>query len=570
MKNRTLAILLCVGMLLGLMVGCGTTESSAPASSAETTSAESAPSETAAPAPEASEPAEASAEESDASAVETAPATTISYPVGNGETYTISVVMDSNLLDSVPGGDPANANGIKMMCEKTGIHLDYTVFPMMSDNMTLMIASGDWTDIFGKISENYANGLDGALDEDVIIDLAPYLEEYAPDYYNYVMNTENAWKDSSTDDGRVGGFFNFNQPGLSGFAIRMDWLRDAGIDTVPETYDELENACLAVLNQHPELNRVFPMASSFIAQGYESEIMYGYGIETINNEFYRQEDGKIGYAWTTDAARDYLSMLARWTAAGIVSKDEMVSGDIATMGNDLYLGTALMKHNDAGMWGNEYLDMVEDPNFDLVPMNYPTVNPGDTIRFTAGAANASDFWSISSTCENVETLISAINWIYTEEGTIAMNFGEEGVSYTVDDNGTYRYTDLVTNNPDGIPLFMATAIYTGFEVPKIVMQEAIDAKWVNQQQFDAQDFWRTQDRNSDGARKGKLTTEENEALAGYADIETYLQEKVMAFAIGDVELTDANWDDFVSTIEGMGIQKYIDIYQAAQDRYDAK
>lgn len=565
MKKKLFAMLLAAGMLLGLLAGCGGDAASATASGTPETSAASA-----AEVPETPEEAPASVEES---ASETAsaeePAATINYPVGNGETYSVAVVMDSNLLEYVPEGDPANANGIAKMQEVTGIKLDYTVFPMMSDNMTLMIASGDWTDIIGKVSENYANGLDGALEEEVIIDLAPYLEEYAPDYYSYVMNTPNAWKDSSTDDGRVGGFFNFNQPGLSGFAIRQDWLKDAGIDKVPETFAELEDACLAVKNKHPELTRLFPMASSFIAQGYESEIMYGYGIETINNEFFRQEDGKIGYAWTTDAARDYLEMLARWTKAGIVSKDEMVSGDIATMGNDLYLGSALMKHNDAGMWGNEYLDMVEDPNFDLVPMNYPTVNKGDAIRFTAGLGAAADFWSISATCPDVETLIQAVNWLYTEEGTVAMNFGEEGVSYTIDD-GVYHYTDLVTNNPDGVPLFMATAIYTGFEVPKIVMQEANDAKWVNQQQFDAQDYWRTQDRNSDGARKGKLTTAESEALAGYTDIETYLQEKALAFAIGDTEITDESWSEFCNTIESMGIQTYIDIYQAAQDRYDAK
>lgn len=565
MKKKLFAMLLAAGMLLGLLAGCGGDAASATASGTPETSAASA-----AEVPETPEEAPTSVEES---ASETAsaeePAATINYPVGNGETYSVAVVMDSNLLEYVPEGDPAKANGIAKMQEVTGIKLDYTVFPMMSDNMTLMIASGDWTDIIGKVSENYANGLDGALEEEVIIDLAPYLEEYAPDYYSYVMNTPNAWKDSSTDDGRVGGFFNFNQPGLSGFAIRQDWLKDAGIDKVPETFAELEDACLAVKNKHPELTRLFPMASSFIAQGYESEIMYGYGIETINNEFFRQEDGKIGYAWTTDAARDYLEMLARWTKAGIVSKDEMVSGDIATMGNDLYLGSALMKHNDAGMWGNEYLDMVEDPNFDLVPMNYPTVNKGDAIRFTAGLGAAADFWSISATCPDVETLIQAVNWLYTEEGTVAMNFGEEGVSYTIDD-GVYHYTDLVTNNPDGVPLFMATAIYTGFEVPKIVMQEANDAKWVNQQQFDAQDYWRTQDRNSDGARKGKLTTAESEALAGYTDIETYLQEKALAFAIGDTEITDESWSEFCNTIESMGIQTYIDIYQAAQDRYDAK
>ena len=44
----------------------------------------------------------------------------------------------------------------------------------------------------------------------------------------------------------------------------------------------------------------------------------------------------------------------------------------------------------------------------------------------------------------------------------------------------------------------------------------------------------------------------------------------MAFATGDTEITDASWNDFVSTIKSMGIEEIVACYQAAQDRWDAK
>ena len=53
----------------------------------------------------------------------------------------------------------------------------------------------------------------------------------------------------------------------------------------------------------------------------------------------------------------------------------------------------------------------------------------------------------------------------------------------------------------------------------------------------------------------------------YSDIATNVSESVLAFITGSKPLTDATWEELVSGIEGMGIQKCIDIKQAALDRY---
>ena len=554
MKKRTLAMLLCVVMLLSLLAACGS-DSSTSDETEETTEEE---------IEEAEDTAEETAEEASTSAGG------ISYPVGSGETFTVSVIIDSNNLSTVPNEDPAQTNGMQLMQEATGVNFEYTIFAMLSDGMTLMIASGDWTDVFAKIDESYSSGLEGALDDEVIMDLAPYVEEYAPDYYAYLTSDSTLEKQCYTDDGQMGAFMNFSVSATSGFAIRMDWLEEAGYTEVPETFDELEEAALAVLNNHPELESVFPMASSMAGEGYESELMYGFGINSISYEFYLQEDGTVGYVWTSDNARDYLTMIARWVDEGLLNRDEMISGDLSDYGNRLYYGESLMKHGGTDMWGDDMLSMVEDDDFELAPMNYPTVEAGETIRYGREAATAATGWSISTTCENPELLMQVINWLYTDEGSIAMNFGEEDVSYIINEDGEYEFTELVTNNPDGIAMYLAVAIYTGFETPTIGLQEQADAKLTNDYQFEAQEFWSTQSRDTSGIRHGNLTTEESEELAAFSDIDTYVQEKVLAFAVGELELTDENWDEFVSNVEAMGIDEIIQIYQDAQDRYDSR
>ena len=548
MKTRILVLMLALVLMLSLFAACGSAGTSASAD----VSASSAEAGTVSGADENSQPV------------------SIEYPVGNGETYTISVVMDDNLLNYVPNQDPGQANGMRLMQEVTGINLDYSVYAMMSEELSLAIMSGSYTDIYCKINENYSTGLEGALNDEVIIDLAPYMD-LAPDYIAQVNSDPLYQKLCYTDDGHIGAFMNFSVPNVAGWAIRGDWLEEAGIADVPETYDELEQAGLAILDHHPELSSVIPIGSSFIAEGYECELMYGYGLNTTSKDFVREDDGSVVYAWTTDGAKDYLSMLAKWVDLGILNRDEMISGDMADFGTRLYLGQAAAKHNGSDMWGNEMLAMVEDENFELVPMYEPTVNKGDTLQIGASESNASPGWSISCDCQNVEILVQAINWLYTEEGMVALNFGEEGVSYTKDADG-YHFTDLVLNNPDGVQLFMAVALYTGFETPTIGMQEQADAKLGNQQQLDAQAFWSTQNRNNDRMPRGSLTTDENTAVtdAGIADIDTYVKEHALAFAVGDTKLDDAAWDDFVTTIRNMGIAEVEACYQAAQDRWDAK
>ena len=564
MKKKTLALLLSLCMALGLFAGCGGSTQSEKSEAAAPDAQSEAPAEiSAAPMEEASETV--SSEETPAISE-----SSIAYPVGEGDTFSIAIVMDTNYLDVLPEGDPANADGMKIMSEKTGVNFDYTVFPMMSDNMSLMIASGDWTDILLKLNENYSTGIVGALGDDVIMDLAPYVEEYAPDYYNYIQSSDFNRKGAYTDDGKMGAFANFGARGIEGYGIRKDWLDEAGIDAIPETYDELENAFLAIKDHHPELTRCMPMAASFIQQGYESLLSLGYGVDTINQPFFRNEDGKIAYAWTQDGARAYLTMIARWVSEGILDKDEMLTGDIADTMNDVYLGKSAVIHSDAGMWGDAYMNMVEDPNFELAPMNEIVKNKGDAIRFLPTEQKVDPYWSISTTCENPELLMQAINWIYTKEGTEVMNFGVLDKTYTIDDEGNYHFTDLVLNNPDGVPVFMATSLYTGFETPKIAMDQLTTAKLTKQVQLDAVAFWQTQERNADGHRRGTLTEDEQQAVSKYADIQTYVSEKAMAFATGETEITDESWNEFVTNIENSGIDEIIAAYQAAQDRYDAK
>lgn len=491
----------------------------------------------------------------------------ITYPVGDGQTFSIALVADGDLTSFLPGSDPANCGAVRMMQDVTGINLDYTVFAMLSDNMTLMLASGDWTDVICKIQDTTGYTLQSALDEDIILDLAPYIEEYAPDYASAIHSNDLYEKTCYTDDGRLGEFSEFRVGTPIGAVIRKDWLTAAGIDKVPETYDEFEQACLAVKAQHPDIPSIIPMGGSLISECYENEFRYGYG---FNDNFFKDENGQVQFAWTNDAARDYLEMLSRWVEEGIMNKEEMLTVDVMSLRSRIYVGDSFLQFNGAESYSDSFLSMVEDPDFELAPMYNMVRSKGDVLRVGASDSTPSAGWQISTTCEEPEVLMQAINWFYTDEGKIAMNFGVLDESYTIDGDGNYHFTDLVLNNPDGIPLFFAVSVYTGLDTPTVGMEEQQLAKLTSQEAIDAVQFWRSQPANNDAVLRGSLNSKEIEEASVFADINTVVQERVMEFVMGNAALTDGNWENFVDTINSMGIDKVIACYQSAEDRYDAR
>ena len=50
-------------------------------------------------------------------------------------------------------------------------------------------------------------------------------------------------------------------------------------------------------------------------------------------------------------------------------------------------------------------------------------------------------WGISSQCKDPESVIEFMDFMFTEEGSDLMNWGVEGKTYTVDDNGGKAFTE---------------------------------------------------------------------------------------------------------------------------------
>ena len=66
-----------------------------------------------------------------------------------------------------------------------------------------------------------------------------------------------------------------------------------------------------------------------------------------------------------------------------------------------------------------------------------------------------------------------------------------------------------------------------------------------------------------------MTSDEGYTLTGImSDVNTYMEENVIKFIVGEKELNDANWNEYVQTVEQMNVASAMDCIQAAVDRYE--
>ena len=581
--KRLSALLLALAMLLTLAAcGSGSSASSGSEPSQSVQTEPTAPEQTEAPAVSAAEaPATDSAKEP--SAVEEAQAVvqSPSLPYSTtGEELSMWLPLTPDLANTY--SDLNEHIVVQAAEEVTGVHINFThaSFFTANDDFNLMTAAGDYCDLISCAVKYYATGGAGAMEDGVIINLSDLIPEYAPDYNAVINSDETHIAQSRSDTGDILAFYTWKDEvyNRSGMQTRGDWLDELGLDA-PETYEEYESVLLAFQSAYG-CTAAMQMYPSCLLTG--SMLCGGYGVSgyytvyddsgEIPNVMF-QIDGTAHCSLLEDGYRDYLTMLNKWYTEGLISSD-FLSGscnpnDSKNLG-DIYSG-------NTGIWYSEYQNLadyassIDDDNVYIAALKDPTIKKGDRTHFGNSIALGSSngfTTSISTQCENTELATKWCNFWFTEQGFLLATYGIEGESYTLDASGNPVFTELVTNNPNGLSQREAQSMYSLSQFPTL-SKKSVDFLSLNDEQIAAIEVW---DSSIDGAYlmpDVSLTPEESAEYASImSDINTYASTTVDQMVIGEASLAD--WDEFTDTLRGMKIERCVEIYQAALDRYNSR
>ena len=568
--KRMFALLLACIMVLSLLAGCGgTTQESAPASSAPEAVSETAEAPEEAPA---EEPApEASAAEEPVAEPEPV---VIEYPLCDPGEVELEVYMAMAGFIPMVIPDVANVGfdetrGMKLAEEATGVDLKWTLIDQdaYAEKFSIVVASGDFPDYFSTPDSYVSGGIDALVDNEICIDLAPMIDTCMPDFKAAVYTEiEDYRKAITSDTGKIVTIYNFERQSTIGQYIRMDWLEKLGLE-VPSTYDELYDVLTAFKNDgvaYPMLlTQTWCYSNNMFSGGFDTS---NWGTESDLSYFV--EDGKVQAGVLSENFKEYIEMLNKWYGEGLIGEPTLNLVNIQNINEYLLSNQCGFGCGQSDTLGESAIASAGgDYNMRAIP--FITREEGGTFKLYKNAGQpGTGGWAITTACEEPEIAAKVINWFWTEEGYTALNFGIEGETYNVVD-GEIVFTDIVTANPNGFPaMFNTCSEIAFFDIPFDFSMERKAATFSNEAEMEAQEVWRSNTSN-ELRFYGSLSIEESETYTSMAgDLATLAAENISKFVCGDRPMSQ--WDSFLEELMEMGIEDCIAIKQAAYDRYMAR
>lgn len=555
MKNakKLVALLLSLALVLSLGACGGNGESS--------TSSEASPSST-------TEESGAAAESGDESQAETAETGEFQLPIVD-EPTTLSYFVADDSNAAIMTTDWNDNEFYQEMERRTGVHLE---FEMVSSadyqtNFNLMIASGNLADMIYVGASYYAEGVDAAIDDGYFLDLTDLVDEYMPNYERIRTSDVQYELLSTTDSGRLGAVYELRQskqgPWL-GLWIRQDWLDDLGLET-PVTFDDYHEVLTAFKN---EKGATAPLILNFSGSDGEFGTMSG-GLNVLNS-WQLDETGKVNFGPYMDAWKEYVTIMHQWYTEGLIDPDFMATDErtadmakVVTGASGLFAALYTMP--------SVYEAASEDPNMNLAPVNPPVMNEGDEGHIRLRDSYTSGNTAISADSENWEVALRWLDYLYTDEGALLANYGVEGDTFEFNEDGEPEFTDKILANENGWTMTQTVASYlcpsAGIANWSDWTRELAGVPEKDQACYDVwsefSDDWRLPSSVT-------LTQEEStERAALYADISTIVKEQTAQFISGALDI-ESNWDAYISALEASGMERAIEITQAAYDRYLAR
>ena len=564
--KKILAFILTISMLCA-MSACGAGTSSAPASSQ--LEATTAPAEETQSAPEApsQEPTEAPSAEEAASAedVTPEPANQIEYPLEESYTFTMTATLRNNVLQVLGDDDFSVTSAYRGLEAATGCSIDFNMLgeATAEEKTNIMLASGDMTDFYTGLG-SYGNNLTGAIHDGILFDMAPMLEEYAPDYKALLDNDAELAASATNPDGTISKFVSQAADVVEkGILIRQDWLDKLGLEA-PTNREALED----ILHQfQSEMGASMPILMNFgLETGLSGSFNVSYaGMRSMDYQLTEPNGKEVVACFASENFIEYLVYLNHLYNDGLITDDFMSTGrEYGNWESSYYSGKC-------GVWSDGFRELdpanrsnADDPNYMVSPIALTDYDCHVAERSTA-SMNGMLF--LTTACEKPELAMEMINYCYTTDGRHNGLYGMEGEGYTLTDDGKVQLTENLTNNPNwslnnallwyGAAQWMPTC--TDMEY-----YELIGAK----ESIDGIKYWT--DNGGDKTMKlpagVSLSAEANTEFNNLAsDVLTLFSEGAVRVVTG--ALDEAGYRALIEDANGMGLARMTELYQEAYDAY---
>ena len=507
------------------------------------------------------------------------------------ETITLTV---AGMYNAGAASDWNTTEQFKEYEKRLGIKFDATTYDttQWDSKLTLLFASDELPDILVRMGMtasdvlNYAN--EGyLLDFSQYLDFMPNLTRIMEEYPEYAATIRN-------EDGSIYAFSTLNTRTASAILtptfISTVWLENVGMD-VPETLDEFYEVLTAFKEQDANGNGdpsdEIPMGLAGESR-YQSElrILWAHGIYSTNYVYHLMvdEDGKVVLGDTTENYKDFLKYMNKLYSEGLINEDAYVvaSSELSERVLANTVGVAL------GWSKAKFPGVVEEDWYQMISLTSEKYNPGKVAVISSRVGTTFDL-AASADTEHPEEIAKFIDYLFTNEGALSATNGYEGITFDfVEVNGAgvvdhTNYSEGYETNEkyrqqkavalSAFPLYVTNAGTIYEMLDNTPTEELLTGKCYELAGLNALKEVPLREEGVEvlSDYPTVIFTEEEATVRSslYTDITNYLMNIKAQYIIGDMDI-DATWDEHLAKLNEMGLERLLEIEQAAYDRYITK
>jgi putative aldouronate transport system substrate-binding protein len=472
------------------------------------------------------------------------------------------------------------------MEELTNIEFSFNTPPTadFSTKLNLAFAGNDLPDVLFGTDQN---SLTPAMEMDygsqgILLPLEELIDENMPNLKKILDEDPSIRKSITTPNGHI-----YSLPMISRgetsiwprwpMWYRGDWLEALNVKELPKTTDELYELLVRFRDEDPNGNGKkdeIPLTDVKMDNS-RPWLMSAFGITDRGIE---EIDGKVVYTPMTENYKEYVTFMNKLYSEKLI--DPEVYGQAEEQKQ------AKGQNNQVGLFpdwfsyfttGKSEKDAMDDPLFQPLTSD---ISPEAVVPGSPRMAR--ETFAITKNCPSPEAALRWVDYFYSKEGSDLLSKGPEGAlwEYAKNDEGEQVriYAEGIDKEDTEGERSKITPNY-GITVPIMGYPETPDMMILNDSNDKPnRDFIEFLDSETQAKMTPYakvtypllyLTKEENDKTRdSETDLKTYVEQMEAKFITGVEPLS--NWDKYVKTVESMGVEEYVSIYQTAYDRWAEK
>ncbi|MFB9276639.1 extracellular solute-binding protein [Cohnella cellulosilytica] len=462
--------------------------------------------------------------------------------------------------------------------ELTNVHVDWSFAPPQEaqEKLNLALTSGDLPDVivgFGvSTSQQMVYGQQG-----IFLKLNDLIDTYGVETKRLFEKYPEVRQAITAPDGSIYSLSGIDRNPHTLAPQKMwiyePWLKKLNLE-MPTTTDEFENVLKAFKTMDPNgnsKNDEIPMSGGVqdMMTNVDSFLMNSFVLNKLtSNKLLLDENGKIDASFIADGYKEGLAYLHRLYAEGLIDSEAFTQNNsqlVAQVENGeptvgVVSSQALAQFTDASK--DRWKDFVAVP-----PLKGPSGLQQTPYHYYN---NAGGNFLITSSAKDPELAFRWGDALFNDEISRRANIGSEGVGWKKPEEGAVGLNGgpatwvrligfgTLQNNSwmQSVPYHFSKEMFEGLAADEISVPRKLYEATVNYYEpYKSSKEQEVPPIFFNEAQAAELTMLQKTIM-------DYVKESMTRFIFGNLSL-DKDWDTYISTLDGMNLKRYLEIYNEA-------